>query len=167
MEKKTNKYPIIRLFLTDVDGTLTDGGMYYSKDGDTMKRFYTRDGMGMQLLQQKGIKVGIITSETTDIIASRAQKLKVDYLVQGVRFDGKVSATQKICNELNISLEQVAYIGDDVNDRELLEKVGLAACPNDAHESIKSISGINIMQCTGGHGAVRDFTDLILSECVQ
>lgn len=167
MEKKKNKYPIIRLFLTDVDGTLTDGGMYYSKDGDTMKRFYTRDGMGMQLLQQKGIKVGIITSETTDIVASRAQKLKVDYLVQGVRFDGKVSATQKICNELNISLEQVAYIGDDVNDRELLEKVGLAACPNDAHESIKSILGINIMQCTGGHGAVRDFTDLILSECVQ
>ena len=155
---------MIRLFLTDVDGTLTDGGMYYTKDGDTMKRFYTRDGMGMQLLQQKGVKVGIITSETTDIVASRAHKLGVDYLVQGVRFDEKVSAVEDICRQMGINLSETAYIGDDVNDVQLLEKVGFAACPKDAHRSVLEIKGIKIMSEKGGHGAVREWADYIMKE---
>ncbi len=123
---------MIKLFLTDVDGTLTDGGMYYSAKGDALKRFYVRDGMGMKLLQQKGIKVGIVTSETTPIVETRAKKLGVDFLCQGVRFGGKVQAVLQICNKLNIKLQNVAYIGDDVNDIELLHAVGLAACPADA-----------------------------------
>lgn len=154
----------IRLFLTDVDGTLTDGGMYYTADGDTMKRFYTRDGMGMQLLQRKGVKVGIITSETTDIVASRAKKLGVDFLCQGVRFQEKVSAVEEICRQMGIDLSEVAYIGDDVNDIELLEKVGFAACPKDAHRSVLEIKGINIMSAKGGHGAVREWADYIMKE---
>lgn len=152
----------IKLFLTDVDGTLTDGGMYYSKEGDVMKRFYVRDGMGMKLLQQAGIKIGILTSETTPIVETRAQKLGVDYLRQGIRFEGKLRATEEMCREMGIDLEEVAYIGDDVNDIALLEAVGIAACPQDACDEVSAIKGIRIMPHTGGHGAVRDLADLIL-----
>ena len=154
---------MIRLFLTDVDGTLTDGGMYYTADGDTMKRFYTRDGMGMQLLQQKGVKVGIITSETTGIVAARAKKLGVDYMFQGVRFEQKLEVVENLCKELNIKLKDVAYIGDDVNDIPLLEKAGFAACPEDAHRSVLEIKGIKIMSAKGGHGAVREWADYIIT----
>ena len=152
----------IRLFLTDVDGTLTDGGMYYSANGDALKRFYVRDGMGMKLLQQSGVKIGIVTSETTPIVESRAKKLGVDFLCQGVRFGGKVQAVLQICNKLNITLQQVAYIGDDVNDIELLQKVGFAACPADAASEVLALPNIHIMTHTGGHGAVRELTDMLI-----
>ena len=103
----------IRLFLTDVDGTLTDGGMYYTSTGDTMKKFNTRDGMGLQLLQRAGVKVGIVTSETTEIVTRRAEKLGLDYLVQGKRDGGKLAAALEICASMGITMSQVAYIGDD------------------------------------------------------
>ena len=105
----------IRLFLTDVDGTLTDGGMYYTSTGDTMKKFNTRDGMGLQLLQRAGVKVGIVTSETTEIVTRRAEKLGLDFLVQGKRDGGKLAAALDICSSMGITMSQVAYIGDDVN----------------------------------------------------
>ena len=152
----------IKLLLCDVDGTLTDGGMYYSAEGDVQKRFYVRDGMGLQLLQKAGVKVGILTSERTAIVERRARKLGVDYLVQGVRFDGKVAATEKICNETGISMSEVAYIGDDVNDIELLQAVGYAACPADAASVVLSLPDIHVMQHGGGHGAVRELADLLL-----
>ena len=154
----------IKLFLTDVDGTLTDGGMYYSAEGDVLKRFYVRDGMGMKLLQQTGVKIGFITSETTPIVEARAKKLGLDFLCQGVLFGGKTEAVQKICNSLNITLQDVVYIGDDINDIELLQTVGLAACPADAAPEVMSLPNIHIMSHTGGHGAVRELTDLILKE---
>ena len=152
----------IRLFLTDVDGTLTDGGMYYSANGDALKRFYVRDGMGMKLLQQSGVKIGIVTSETTPIVEARAKKLGVDFLCQGVRFGGKVQAVKQICDKLKITLEQVAYIGDDVNDIELLKIVGFAACPADAANEVLCLPNIHIMQHAGGHGAVRELTDMLI-----
>ncbi len=151
----------IKLFFTDVDGTLTDGGMYYTSDGDCMKRFYVRDGMGMKLLQQVGVKVGIITSETTGIVEARAKKLGVDYLCMGVRFDGKVEAVRKICAETGVSMDEVAFIGDDVNDIALLQAVGLAACPHDACEEVLDIPHIRVMHHSGGYGAVRELTDMI------
>lgn len=151
----------IKLFLTDVDGTLTDGGMYYSAQGDVMKRFYVRDGMGMKLLQQAGVKIGIITSETTPIVEARAKKLGVDYLCQGVRFDGKVEAVKQICREMGISMSEVAYIGDDVNDIQLLSAVGLAACPADACNEVLKLPFIKVMSHQGGHGAVREWADSI------
>lgn len=153
----------IKLFLTDVDGVLTDAGMYYSNSGDELKKFNTHDGMGLQLLQKSGIKVGIVTSENTKIVENRARKLKVDYLYQGKRDGGKLSAAEEICNIENISLSEVAYIGDDINCFELLSNVGFAACPADAVDKIKAIPGIRLMQKKGGEGAVREFAEYILA----
>ena len=154
----------IRLFLTDVDGTLTDGGMYYTADGDVMKKFNSRDGMGLQLLQKAGIKTGIITSEDTQLVRRRAEKLGLDFLVQGKRNGGKLAACADICENLAISLDEVAYIGDDVNCIELLGAAGLRACPADAVARVKALPGILVMNLKGGEGCVREFADLILSE---
>lgn len=150
-------HPQIKLFLSDVDGTLTDGGMYYSENGDELKKFNTRDGMGFQLLKEAGIKTGIITSENTQIVENRAKKLKIDFLIQGKKHGGKLAAAKDICQQLGISLKEVAYIGDDINCKELLESVGLSACPADACETIKAINGIMIMKKNGGCGCVREF----------
>ena len=152
----------IRLFLTDVDGTLTDGGMYYTATGDTMKKFNTRDGMGLQLLQKAGVKVGIITSENTPIVSRRAEKLGIDFLVQGKRDGGKLAAAREICDTLGISLAEMAYIGDDVNCAELLRHAGIAACPADAMPQVKAIPGIRIITLKGGEGCVREFINELL-----
>lgn len=155
-EKKT-----IKLFLSDVDGTLTDGGMYYSESGDELKKFNTRDAMGFQLLREAGIKTGIITSEDTHIVANRAKKLKVDFLHQGKRNGGKLVVAKEICGQLGITLDEVAYIGDDINCMELLEAVGVKACPGDACEEVKDIPGMMVMKKNGGEGCVREFIEII------
>lgn len=156
---------MIKLFATDVDGVLTDGGMYYTESGDEFKKFNTRDGMGIKLLRQKGIKIAFITSEDTQIVANRAEKLKIDFLCQNVQ--NKLEIIQKICAELQISLAEVAYIGDDVNDYEILSAVGRRACPNDAVEKIKNIKDIIVLDKNGGAGAVRELCDIILKELVS
>lgn len=154
----------IKLFLTDVDGVLTDAGMYYSENGDELKKFNTKDGMGLRLLQQAGIKTGFITTETTKIVTNRARKLNIDYLYQGKRDGGKLSAAKKICHSMGISLNEVAYIGDDINCKELLLNVGFAACPSDADETIKDIPGIHITTKKGGEGCVRELIEHILNK---
>ena len=159
---KNNPFNGIKLFLTDVDGVLTDAGMYYSEKGDELKKFNTRDGMGLKLLQQAGIKTGFITTETTNIVTNRAKKLGIDYLYQGKRDGGKLSTAQEICKEMGISLNEVAYIGDDINCIEILSNVGYAACPADADESVKNIPRIHIMEKRGGEGCVRELIDQIL-----
>ena len=153
----------IRLFLTDVDGTLTDGGMYYGSDGTEFKKFNTRDGMGLQMLQRTGVKVGIVTSENTPINVNRARKLGLDYLKQSARDGGKLAAVQEICIEMGISLQQVAYVGDDVNCYDLLAAVGWAACPADACEKVRNIPGIHILTRRGGDACVREWIDMILA----
>ena len=152
----------IKLFLCDVDGTLTDGGMYYSENGDELKKFNTRDGMGFQLLREVGIKTGIITSEDTKMVENRAKKLNVDFLYQGKRDGGKLAAAKEICARLGITLDEVAYIGDDVNCMELLNAVGVKACPADACEEAKAIVGIHVMKRQGGEGCVREFVDTLM-----
>ncbi|WP_242203337.1 acylneuraminate cytidylyltransferase [Aestuariivivens insulae] len=153
----------IKLFLSDVDGVLTDAGMYYSENGDELKKFNTHDGKGFELLRNASIKTGIITSENTAIVERRANKLKVDYLFQGKEHGGKLEAAKIICDELNISLNEVAYIGDDVNCYELLKSVGCAACPNDALDTVKSIPNIHVLSKKGGEGVVREFVEKIIS----
>jgi len=155
----------IKLFLTDVDGVLTDAGMYYSASGDEMKKFNTKDGKGIELLRNAGIKTGIITSENTGIVTNRAKKLKVDYLYQGA-VSNKLDIINEICRQENIGLENVAYIGDDINDYQALSQVGLKACPNDAVSKIKGINEIIILESKGGCGAVREYAELIL-ESIQ
>ena len=154
----------IKLFLSDVDGTLTDAGMYYGEGGEELKKFNTHDGKGFELLRIAGIKSGIITSENTEIVKNRAKKIKVDYVFQGVEHTGKLEIAKQLCKKENISLNQVAYIGDDLNCKEILEGVGLAGCPNNALKDIKSITNIIHLNKDGGDGAVREFIDLILEE---
>lgn len=155
--------PNIKLFLSDVDGTLTDAGMYYGENGEELKKFNTHDGKAFELLKEAGIKTGIITSEKTKIVKNRAKKIKADFLYQGLEHRGKLDIVKKICKEEKITLEEVAYIGDDINCKELLEKVGVAACPFDAIKGIKEISKIVMLSKKGGNGAVREFAELILS----
>jgi 2-dehydro-3-deoxyphosphooctonate aldolase (KDO 8-P synthase) len=153
----------IKLLLTDVDGVMTDSGMYYSEEGDELKKFNVHDGMGLQLIRRKGIKSGIITSEDTHLVERRFLKLKLDYLYQGKRDGGKLACVKEICEKEGITLNEVAYIGDDVNCFELLSSVGLAACPADAMDEIKNIPGIIQLKKKGGEGCVREFVELIIS----
>mgnify|MGYP000845670770 FL=1 len=152
----------IKLFLCDVDGVMTDGGMYYSELGDELKKFNVSDGMGLKLIQKQGIKVGIITSENTKIVERRFEKLKLDYLYQGNREGGKLASAKEICEKEGITLNEVAYIGDDVNCVELLSNVGLAACPADAQQAVKNVHGILQMKKKGGEGCIREFVELIM-----
>lgn len=154
----------IKLFLTDVDGVLTDAGMYYTESGDEFKKFNTHDGMGLMLLKEHGIKRGIITTENTKIVERRAAKLKMDYLYQGKGFGNKLEAALEICAKENISIKETAYIGDDVNCIELLRSVGIAACPANALPKIKAIEGILLMEKKGGEGAVREFIDYLFDK---
>ncbi len=152
--------PEIRLFLTDSDGCLTDGGMYYSEQGDELKKFNTRDGMGFSLLKEHGILTGIITGEDTELVRRRAHKLQLDICKCGVK--DKLTCIKEICNELNIDLENVVYIGDDINDLQVIENVGFGCCVSDAHNSLKSKAKY-ITKKGGGEGAIREIIDLILN----
>lgn len=156
--KKSKKK--IKLFATDVDGVLTDAGMYYSENGDELKKFNTLDGKGIELLRNLGIKTAIITSENTKIVERRASKLKVDYLYQGIK--DKLQVIEELCKKEKITLDEVAYIGDDINDLEVLKNVGLAACPNNAVYEVKRTPGIIKLTSKGGDGAVREFISIIL-----
>lgn len=152
----------IKVFLTDVDGVLTDAGMYYTESGDEFKKFNTHDGMAFGMLHDRGIKTGMITSEETKIVENRARKLKVDYLYQGAKGDRKLEAARQICEKEGISLSEVAYIGDDINCIPLLKAAGIAACPFNAVKKVKEIPGIIQLKTKGGEGAVREFVELIL-----
>ncbi|MEG8947681.1 KdsC family phosphatase [Rosettibacter firmus] len=155
--KKASK---IKLLLTDVDGVLTDTGVYYSAKGEEMKRFSIRDGMGVERLRKLvNVETGIITREDTDIIKSRARKLKINELHLGI-IDKEV-ILDEILNRKNLSIDEVAYIGDDTNDIEIMKRVGLCACPNDATEFAKRIAHI-ITKNNGGYGAFRDFAEFII-----
>lgn len=161
---------MIKLFLTDVDGCLTDGGMYYSAQGEAMKCFCVYDGMGMVLLQQAGIPCGILTSENSPVVKARAEKLHLQYLYLGVGSRDhqgsltKLNAAKRICEELGITLEDVCYVGDDVNDIDLLSAVGYPCCPPNARPEVKALNGIKILNTLGGQGAIREIADEILAD---
>ncbi len=154
----------IKLFATDVDGVLTDAGMYYDNNGNELKKFNTHDGMAFKILKEKGIFTAMITSEKTNIVKLRASKLQADYLFQGVKGGEKLEVLKKICIEKNMSLSEVAYIGDDINDYNVLSSVGFPACPMNAITNIKNIEGITHLSKSGGDGAVREFVELLLNE---
>jgi len=154
----TNNKSKIKLLLTDVDGVLTDAGMYYSSNGEELKKFNTRDGMGISRLRKTGIEVGIITSEATSIVANRAKKLGINIVLQGV--SSKLEEASLLCESLGIDLQnEVAFIGDDLNDYELLKAVRIKACPRNADSAIKQIPGILNLSLNGGEGCVREFID--------
>lgn len=150
----------IKVVLTDVDGVLTDGGMYYSDKGDIMKRFHSRDGMGVTLLRKNNIPTVIITKEKTIMVKKWSAKMKIKKLYDGI--NDKESIIDEICNKFNVTTKELAYIGDDINDVGLLKKVGFSAVPNDAILQSKEIADY-ICKTNGGHGAFREFADLILN----
>ena len=165
----TNHKSSVKLFLTDVDGCLTEGGMFYTAKGEVMKRFCVYDGMGMVCLQQAGIPCGILTSENSLIVKARAEKLKLQYLYLGVgsrvnpKSLSKLQAAQEICDQLGITLADVCYVGDDINDVELLSAVGQPCCPPNARPEVLAVKGIHVLKTPGGQGAIRELTDAILA----
>lgn len=152
------KCKVIKLVLSDVDGVLTDGGMYYSSSGEIMKKFNTRDSMGMELLQSVNISTVLITRENSEIVKKRAKKIKVK-LFSGVL--DKKSLLPKICSKYNVKPNEIAYIGDDVNDLEIMRSVGLKTMPADGVESIEKIVDY-VCKLKGGEGAFREMANLIL-----
>jgi len=150
----------LKLFATDVDGVLTDAGMYYSESGEELKKFHTRDGMGIKLLQAEGVIIAIITMEHTKIVARRAKKLGITEVFQGAK--DKVSILAHLSEKFTISFEQMAYMGDDVNDVGALQTVGYAAAPADCVDQVRQVVHY-ICQKNGGEGAVREVIDMILA----
>ncbi|MDR1762257.1 MAG: HAD-IIIA family hydrolase [Bacteroidales bacterium] len=150
---------MIKLILTDIDGVWTDGGMYYDQTGNEWKKFHTYDSAGVLFAHRANIPVGIITGENTEIVKRRAEKLKVDYLFQGV--ENKLQVVQNLAKELTISMQEIAYIGDDLNDIELLKSVGIGAAPSSAPTNIKNMVQF-ITEKKGGEGAFREFVERLL-----
>ena len=148
----------IKIVLTDVDGVLTDGGMYYSGDGDIMKKFHARDGMGISLLRNNDIPTVIITKEKTKMVKQWAKKMKVT-LFDGVLY--KEDILTKICSQYQVSSSEIAYIGDDINDVNLLKLVGLGVVPKDGNQIAKKSSNY-ISKTIGGKGVLREVAELIL-----
>ncbi|MEE2700035.1 MAG: HAD family hydrolase [Bacteroidota bacterium] len=157
---KKRDFSKIKILLSDVDGVMTDAGMYYTENGDEFKKFCTYDGLGIQLLQKSGVKVGMLTSEDRELNRRRAKKLGLDFDFHGAK--DKLQIVKDLCEKEGFSLEEVAYIGDDVNCFELLSNVGIAACPANAVSMIKSIPNIIHLQKEGGEGVVREFVELFL-----
>jgi len=156
----TVKLKKIKLLATDVDGVLTDSGAYYSEDGVELKKFSIRDGMGMVLLRKAGYKIAIVTTENTKIVETRARRLQVDDLHQGVF--NKMDAIELLLQKYSLQWEEVAFIGDDINDVPVLKKVGFAAAPADA-TMINKKNVDYVTKSNGGHGCVREVCDLLLS----
>ena len=151
----------IQFLVLDVDGTLTDGGMYISEKGDEMKKFNTKDGMGIKRLMKTGIDVGFISASISkQIVYKRAEMLGVKYCYAGD--EDKTKILQQWLDNLNIDIKQVAFIGDDINDAKIMRHVGLSACPQDALGELKEIANI-VLEKKGGQGCVREFIDRVFS----
>ena len=151
----------IKLVATDIDGVWTDAKMHYTENGDFMKSFSTYDGMAVQLLKEKNIDTVIITSEKSDIVIQRAKKLNIENVAIGEK--NKLRRIKKICADKKINLDEVAYIGDDINDIDILREVGFSALTSNS--PIKNQIKVDyITNKKGGDGAFREFVDLILKE---
>lgn len=147
----------IKFLALDVDGTLTDGGMYYTESGEEFKRFDTKDGRGIIELQKRGIEVGLLSSGfKSKIIEGRAKTLNIKRVYVGI--DPKLDILEQWCKDMNIDLKEVAYIGDDINDRDIINAVGFTACPADALPTIKNIVDV-VLTKNGGYGCVREFIE--------
>jgi 3-deoxy-D-glycero-D-galacto-nononate 9-phosphatase len=152
----------IKLVLTDIDGVWTDGGMYYDNTGNEWKKFNTSDSAGVIFCKNMGIPIGIISGEDTQIVRRRAEKLNIDIVFLGVK--DKLKVAHQLCQELKIDLKnEVAYIGDDVNDIPLLQKVRISATPASAPEYVKPFARWNLKK-NGGEGVFREFVEKIMDE---
>ncbi len=154
----------IKLLITDCDGVLTDAGVYYGENGEVLKKFNIRDGMGVERLRKlANIETAIITGEISPSVAKRAEKLKITELHLGIK--DKLAVLVQIMANRNLNKNNIAYIGDDVNDIEIMQNVGLTACPSDAISFTKEVADY-ICENKGGEGCFREFAELIIaSDC--
>ena len=149
----------IRALVVDVDGTLTDGGMYYGPQGEALKRFDTRDAKGMELLRDQGVLTAVITAENSEVTTARMRKLGIREYYPGVQ--DKLALLERKAAEWEIRLQEIAYVGDDVGDLECLQQVGASFCPADAVADVRTKAAY-ICSRAGGAGAVREICDLLL-----
>lgn len=162
LDKQENDLPDlskIQMFLTDSDGCLTDGGMYYTESGDEIKKFSALDGKGLSMLRENGILIGIITGETRELIERRAQKLHLDILKMGI--SDKLPVLLEIAEQYNIPLKNICYVGDDLPDIPVIQAVGFGCSVANGMPSVKSAAQY-VTHAAGGCGAIREIIDLIL-----
>ncbi len=159
-QQSKNKKTKYKMFLTDCDGVLTDGGMYYSEKGDELKKFNTRDGVAFRLLRENGIITGVITGEDMALNKRRCEKLKIDVLAPGCT--QKAATISKLCATYKVDPDEVVFVGDDLADIDALELAGLGCCPSDANEKVRSSCKI-VTRAKGGEGVIREIVDMILS----
>lgn len=151
----------IKLVLLDVDGTLTDGGMYFTENGDQMKKFNTKDGMGIKIIQKLGIQTGIISaSSVSGMVNARAKMLGIENVYVGK--EEKTKVLSEWLERLNLSTEEIAFVGDDVNDLKIMNMVGVSVCPSDAMEIVQEQADF-ILKAKGGYGCVREFCEYLIS----
>lgn len=150
----------IRFFVTDIDGVLTDGNLYFGNQGEELKAFYVRDGLGIKWLQNAGLTTAIITGRTSQLVQNRADGLGITHVIQGR--EDKKTALIEMCNTLGFSLEETAYIGDDVQDLSAIRAVGLGCTVADASPLVKTHADWQ-SDFVGGRGAVRQLAELILT----
>jgi 3-deoxy-D-manno-octulosonate 8-phosphate phosphatase (KDO 8-P phosphatase) len=149
----------VKLMIFDVDGVLTDGGLLFTAEGDTMKAFNSMDGHGAKLLREAGIDTAIITGRKSGIVAVRAQELRIKHLYQGV--EHKMTAFRQLLDETGIAPEECGYMGDDWPDLAVMLRVGFAAAPANSHPEVIARAHW-VSQARGGHGAVRELSDTLL-----
>ena len=159
MTNLNNKLKKIKLVITDVDGVLTDGGLYFTVEGLAMKKFNVKDGIAVRRLKEFGFECGIISTDGPDLIEARNKRLKMDFVITGTW--NKLEKLEELCKERNITSENVAFLGDDINDLSIIEAVGFSACPSDAVDSVLN-SVDHICNKKGGDGVFREFAEMII-----
>lgn len=153
-------FSTISVLITDIDGVLTDGKLWYNASGESMKMFHVHDGMAFAMLKKKDWKLGLLSNGmASDAVQARAEKLKVDFVHTGSGNKGEILRQWK--SKYNLSTEQIAYVGDDINDLEVIQEVAVFACPANAVKKVKEQAHV-ILEKSGGDGAVREFVDLML-----
>jgi len=159
-KKIIQKCKLIKLVITDVDGVLTDGGMYYSDKGEIMKKFNAKDGMAVEILRNNRIKTIILTKENSKIVKLRGKKVQADGIYTNILC--KEKELEKICSKFNVKPNEIAYIGDDINDIKIMNEIGFCACPKDAVKQVRQCSDY-VCELNGGKGVFREFVELILN----
>ncbi|OLT62917.1 KdsC family phosphatase [Moorena bouillonii] len=149
----------VKLLALDVDGVMTDGGLYYTESGEELRKFNVKDGMGIRLLQQTEIEVAVITNSNSRATRHRVQKLGIKYSFFAI--EDKLAVLKELCEQLSLSLAQVAYVGDDIIDLPVLKAVG---CPLTVADGIpeNQDTAVYVTKLAGGQGAVREICDLLL-----
>lgn len=149
----------IKVLAFDIDGTVTDGGIYYDNNEIELKKFNVKDGFGIAALEKEGITCAVITGRNAPLTARRMKDLKVTHIMQGQA--NKAESLQALCQELSVSADEIVCIGDDLNDMPMFRLAAVTVCPNDAHPYIKKVADY-VTTLDGGKGAVRELCDLIL-----